>query len=208
MVTFYVVRHGETAANRGGVFQGHMDVPLSDRGRRQAELVGKALSGVRFDRVYSSDLSRAAETAKAIMRYQDCSLVLDRRLREINGGKMQGLTEEEVACRFPGFAADLESDRYHTRRPGGESYSDLDERVARAMDDIYNWHKCVPGGAIVAVVSHGGAIRSMLKGSDPDPLLIRRVVGNCTVSVLERDDRGWITVKIGDGDHLCSLEEE
>ena len=208
MVTFYVIRHGETAANRGGVFQGHLDVPLSEKGRKQADLVAEALRDVCFDAVYSSDLSRAAETARAIMRHHDCSLVLDRRLREINGGKMQGMTEEEVAREFPEFARALEEDRYNVRRPGGESYADLDGRIARALDDIYAWHAAKPGGATVGVVSHGGAIRCMLKASDPDPLLIRRVVGNCTITVLECDESGWRAVTTGDGAHLSCLTDE
>jgi len=208
MVTFYVIRHGETAANRGGVFQGHLDVPLSEKGRKQAELVAKALCNVHFDAVYSSDLSRAAETARAIMRYHDCNFVLDRRLREINGGKMQGMTEEEVAREFPEFGRALEADRYNARRPGGESYADLDQRIGRALDDIYSWHAGKAGGATVGVVSHGGAIRCMLKASDPDPLLIRRVVGNCTITVLESDGSGWRAVTTGDGAHLSCLGEE
>ena len=103
MVTFYVIRHGETEANRGGIFQGHMDVPLSDKGRKQAELVARALQDIHFNAVYTSDLSRAAETARAIMEYQDCGLISDRRLRELYGGNLQGLTQEQVSLNYPEF---------------------------------------------------------------------------------------------------------
>ncbi|MEX0974935.1 MAG: histidine phosphatase family protein [Bacillota bacterium] len=208
MVTFYVIRHGETEANRGGIFQGHMDVPLSDKGRKQAELVAKALQDIHFDAVYTSDLSRAAETARAIMKYHDCSLIADRRLRELHGGELQGLTQKQVSLNYPEFDRAFSADRYNTRRPGGESFADLDQRVARAMEDIQHWHADRPGGATVAVVSHGGAIRSMLKTTDPDPLLIGRVVGNCTISVLECDGSTWQTVKVGEGDHLLCQGEE
>lgn len=208
MVTFYVIRHGETEANRGGIFQGHMDVPLSDRGRKQAELVAKALQDIHFDAVYTSDLSLAAETARAIMKYHGCGLIADRRLRELYGGEIQGLTAEQVAENYPEFERAFNEDRYNIRRPGGESYADLDQRVARAMEDIYRWNAKRPDGATVAVVSHGGVIRTMLNSVDPDPLLLRNTVGNCTISVLECDGGTWRTVKASDGAHLLCLEEE
>jgi probable phosphoglycerate mutase len=177
-------------------------VPLSEKGRKQARLVAEALKDVRFDAVYTSDLCRAAETARAIMRYHDCVLTLDRRLRELYGGRLQGLTAEEVARDFPEFERAFQADRYNARRPGGESYADLDQRVSMAMEDIYRWNEHRPGGGTVGVVSHGGAIRTMFKAADPDPLLIRNVVGNCTVSVLTCDKGVWTTVKEGDGAHL------
>jgi probable phosphoglycerate mutase len=207
MVTFYVIRHGETEANRDGVFQGQTDVPLSDRGRRQASLAALALAGIRFDAVYSSDLSRAAETARAIMEHQTCSLVFDRRLRELHGGKLQGLTWDEAAARYPQFDEAFRKDPVNTRRPGGESFADLRERVARAIRDIYEWN-AEPGGATVAVIGHGGVIHSILEMAGVDAELMEHVVGNCTITVLRRDKDGWASVKIGDAAHLAAMETD
>lgn len=202
MVTFYVVRHGETEANRNGVLQGHLDVPLSSEGLRQARAAGRALAGVEFDAVYSSDLCRARETARAILEGRQCELVLDRRLREINLGSLSGLTGEEARERFPEYHARLAKDPYYTRRPGGgESRMDLRERVASALDDIYEWNKAKEG-ACVAIVSHGGVINAILNIAKAGVDWPGFTVDNCSVTVLERDDDGWRTVKMNDCRHL------
>lgn len=206
MMTFYVMRHGETELNRAGVFQGHMDVPLSDKGRRQAELLGEALAGVRFDAVYSSDLSRAADTARAIMKHQSCTLILDRRLRELHGARSQGLAPHEMAEKYPEFDKAFRLDPVNTRWPGGESFADLQERVARAIDDIYEWNAQRPGGGIVAVVGHGGVVRCILRQAYVDDLLMEQVVGNCTITVLQRDGNTWTVLRLDDGEHLKALD--
>lgn len=205
MLTVYVIRHGETEANKNGVFQGHLDVPLSKKGYMQAERVAEALKDVRFDAVYSSDLSRAYETARAIMRYHNCSLIADQRLREVNGGLLQGLTDLEITERFPEFRKEFVESRYTARRPGGESFADLDERVQRAMADLLSWNQDKPE-ATICVVSHGGAIRSILKLAEPDPEFSRAVVGNCSISVLRHDGEGWKILKVSDCGHLASCE--
>ena len=67
----YMIRHGETVWNVASKLQGHANVALSDNGRRQAELLGKRLSGLKFDQIYASDLARAYETARIIAQYHD-----------------------------------------------------------------------------------------------------------------------------------------
>ena len=163
------------------------------------------MARVKFDVVYSSDLSRAAETARAIMKHQDCPLICDRRLRELNGGRTQGLTREEVALRFPEFDNAYRADPMKARRPGGESFADLRERVARAMDDIYAWNCGRRERATVAVVAHGGVVRSILLEAGAEFPLPQGGVGNCSVTVLERDSTGWRIIKIGDQAHLGAL---
>lgn len=204
-VTVYVVRHGETLANRGGVFQGQMDVPLSEMGRRQAEAVGGALAGVQFDVVYSSDLSRAAETARAIMKHQKCRLVLDRRLREMNGGLCQGTTHEETLAAFPEFVRAWEEDPWNTRRPGGESFADLKARVGRAMDDIVAWNSGKPGGSTVALVGHGGVIRAVLTVAGVERPLLEASVRNCSISIVRRSGNEWTAVKVDECAHLDGI---
>ncbi|CAE6422670.1 unnamed protein product [Rhizoctonia solani] len=87
----YIVRHGETNENRMGIIQGHMDTQLNEAGRAQAKLTGKSLKHVNFVKAYSSDSSRAADTARAIVAYHpDCELVLDPRIRERNMGSLAG----------------------------------------------------------------------------------------------------------------------
>ncbi|KAH9503685.1 hypothetical protein Btru_067153 [Bulinus truncatus] len=80
-----LVRHGETLENREKILQGQTDTHLSDLGKKQAKLVGLRLRDVKFSHMFSSDLSRAAETARAIAEANtasSCELILDSRLRE------------------------------------------------------------------------------------------------------------------------------
>ncbi|CAE6359107.1 unnamed protein product [Rhizoctonia solani] len=87
----YIVRHGETNENRLGIIQGQMDTQLNDAGREQAKITGRSLKDVHFVKAYSSDSSRAADTARAIVAYHpDCELILDRRIRERNMGSLSG----------------------------------------------------------------------------------------------------------------------
>ncbi|KAB5596248.1 hypothetical protein CTheo_233 [Ceratobasidium theobromae] len=87
----YMIRHGETDENRQGIIQGQMDTQLNDAGRNQAKLAGKALKGVHFVRAYSSDSSRAADTAQAIVAHHPkCELILDARIRERYMGSLSG----------------------------------------------------------------------------------------------------------------------
>ncbi|CAE6450186.1 unnamed protein product [Rhizoctonia solani] len=87
----YIVRHGETNENRLGIIQGQMDTQLNEAGRAQAKLTGRSLKDVKFIRAYSSDSSRAVDTAKEIVAYHPgCELVLDPRIRERNMGSLSG----------------------------------------------------------------------------------------------------------------------
>ncbi|HHY35778.1 MAG TPA: histidine phosphatase family protein [Firmicutes bacterium] len=204
MGTYYLIRHGETKANQGGIIQGHMDVPLAEIGKKEAELVGKALSVIRLDAVYSSDLSRARETAQAIVRYQKCKLILDSRLRELHCGEMQGLTLAASRERFPEFFQAFQRDPLRTKRPGGESLLDLYERSCRALEEIYRNY---PEGN-VAIVSHGGVIKCLMAyaaGQEVDPA--SPVVANASISVISRDDKGWHVLKVNDVEHLRPVME-
>ncbi|KAF9014026.1 phosphoglycerate mutase-like protein [Cyathus striatus] len=87
----YLVRHGETDANKQGIIQGHLNTLLNDVGMKQAELVGDALKQIDFDEAYTSDLSRAKHTANAILKYHpEVHLVEDEELRERFMGELQG----------------------------------------------------------------------------------------------------------------------
>lgn len=199
MGTYYLIRHGETESNRTRVIQGHLDVPLSTKGREQAEACGRALAGVRLDAVYSSDLSRALDTACAIARHHGCQVKTDPRLREINCGLMQGLSFSECQHRFPEFFARWQTDPLGQPRPGGESVTQLYQRVVAALEDILRQH---PGDS-VAIVTHGGVIRCLtahVEGETVDPWA--EVVDNCAITVLEHRGDGLVVTRYNDTSHL------
>jgi len=97
----YLIRHGEVAWNRENSYIGSTDLPLNDEGRRQAELLADRLKGTDLAGVYSSDLSRARETAEIIAERLDLSVVIVPELRELDYGEWEGMPEIELPKRYP-----------------------------------------------------------------------------------------------------------
>jgi broad specificity phosphatase PhoE len=140
MTTLLLVRHGETDWNADGRLQGQTDRPLSDFGRRQARQLADDLANEELAAVYSSDLSRARETAEIVAERLGLPVVLDPDLREKDWGTWEGLTA-------------VERDRVEFV---GESTEAHQERILRALRRIAGRH---PGDRSVLVVTHGGSMR-------------------------------------------------
>ena len=158
MTTLLLVRHGETDWNRDGRVQGHADTPLNEAGRAQVRLLADRLVDEPFDAVYSSDLSRARETAEILAAGLGLDVVELPELREKNFGSWEGLTDVEILERFP------DAQRGHWG--DGESADELSARVEEALHRIAGSH---PDGRVL-VVTHGGPLRAMLRrcASDHD----------------------------------------
>ena len=150
MTELLLVRHGETDWNREHRVQGHTDVPLNARGREQARALAEDVADVRLAAVYASDLSRARETAAAVATAQALEVVVDPRLREKNFGSWEGLTDVEIAERFP--------DAVRGGWGDGEATEDVAARVIEAVEVICARHR----DTAVLVVSHGGPLRAIL----------------------------------------------
>lgn len=149
-----LIRHGETAWNAEHRIQGHLDIPLSATGIRQAASLGERLAAETVTAVYSSELARAWLTAVPFAARLGLDIIPDSRLRERSFGVFEGLTVDEIAARHPeGFR------RWRERDPAwaideGESGQQLIDRVLSALDDIASRHR----GETVAVVTHGGVL--------------------------------------------------
>jgi broad specificity phosphatase PhoE len=140
VTTLLLVRHGETDWNADGRLQGHTDRPLSDFGRRQAQQLAAELEGDELEAIYSSDLTRARETAEIVGERLGLPVALDPDLREKDWGSWEGLTA-------------VERDRVEFV---GESTEAHQERMLRALRRIAERH---PGEGRVLVVTHGGSMR-------------------------------------------------
>lgn len=177
---FTLVRHGETAWNANGRWQGQAHVPLNDEGRRQAELLAAHLAaGDRVDLIVSSNLVRASETALIVGRATGAQVVLDERVRELDIGEWQGLTADEVRTWDAERYLAVEHDPYHQSRPGGESGAQCGMRAALALEVLADER----AGGHVVVVSHGGTIRNLLQHIGLGRA-DRMVVGNTSCSKL------------------------
>ncbi len=152
--TLLLIRHGETAWNAEHRIQGHLDIPLSPSGIRQAHRLAERLAGDAIDAVYSSELTRAWLTAVPLAERLGLEVIAESRLRERSFGIFEGLTLDEVAHRHPEAFAQWRGRDPEWLLEGGESGRQLIDRVLAAFNDIVERHR----GATVAVVSHGGVL--------------------------------------------------
>jgi broad specificity phosphatase PhoE len=181
--TLYLIRHGETDWNRDRRIQGQSDTPLNDLGREQARLLGQRLADVPFDLAYSSDLSRAIETAELILESRPMPVTTDVGLRERAFGEWEGGSAEEIARAYPERWAAWRSGARDVSPPGGETQVELERRVTLALDDIV----AVNHGRTLLVVSHGGAIQATLWTWFAVDV---RGMANCTGYIIDVNARG------------------
>lgn len=203
---FWVVRHGESTWNMDGKYQGQTDVPLSQTGVLQAAALAERLTGQHFDAVYSSDLSRASQTAQAIAERLEGGpgVQLESGLREINVGELAGLVIADIRAQYPNYLTTLQADPWATRRPGGESMEDLFERCSRAFLAIREHHP----GQRVLVVTHGGVVRvavGLALGGVPANAWARLSVTNTSITRVLLDEQSGALLGFNDDAHLENL---
>jgi broad specificity phosphatase PhoE len=154
-----LVRHGETASNRDGLGLGRQDVPLTEKGRLQAEALAEALAEEEIAAVYSSPLRRAFETAAAIASPHGLDVVTDEGLTEMDVGELDGLTFREMRERHPEFVSRWLGEEAGTLpMPGGESLQDVQDRAREAVRRICERDD----GETVVAVTHNFVIHALL----------------------------------------------
>ncbi len=186
-----VWRHGETAWNAEGRYQGQADVALNAKGLEQARAAAERIATLRPDRIVSSDLSRASTTAYELARRTGLPVELEPRLQEINVGDWVGMTNAEVFAAHPDFAEALMAGRDARRSATGETGAQAGARVAEAMLDIAEGS---PDGSTVVVASHGFALRVatvFLLGLDYAHNLTLGGLWNASWSILQPGGESW-----------------
>jgi broad specificity phosphatase PhoE len=162
-MTILLARHGETDDNREPIrVQGFRDTPLNDVGRAQARALAERVADSGVVSVWSSDLSRASETASVVASRLGLPVRLDARLREANRGRWEGSRFVDIANDEPSLYAAWLQAGSSWRFPGGESLVEQQDRVMAALADVR-----AAGELPALVVCHGGAIRVVLCTSDP-----------------------------------------
>ena len=204
MARWYLVRHGETAWNAENRVQGQTDVPLHDVGRREALLTGQRLADVRFAAAYSSDLSRATETARIILGAQNGEapeLTVDSVLREVSFGTYEGLTWSDIQnVDEPMANREVARDLDFTP-PEGESFRQVLERIGPFAQALHDLH----ADEDALVVGHGGTLRALavsLLGLPGETVWQLRGLRSASISVLHKDGAWTALTAWNDSGHL------
>lgn len=188
MTTVYMVRHGETDWNGAHRMQGRSDIPLNERGREQASYAAKALADVPFDVIYTSPLSRAEKTAEIIRGKRNIPLIEEKGFMEIDLGKWDGHTPDEMDALYPGQYDFWRSSPGDVHIDGGETFRQVQERAWKAFMAMVHREE----GKTVLLVSHMGCLSTILFKIVGYPLndLWKHPIGNCALCRVEAGAEG------------------
>jgi len=195
-----IVRHGETAWNAEHRVQGQLDVPLNAIGQAQALAAAKVLSREKFDAIYSSDLSRARQTAAPTAAFFSMPIVKEKDLRERHYGIFERLTYAEVKLRYPEDYARFEARDPEYAFRTGESLRNFSERSVSIIARIAGSH---PDQSIL-VFTHGGVLDKLYRFITGLPLSAPRDFGipNAGLNRVEVTRAGWRIRAWADVAHL------
>ena len=194
------MRHGDTELNSAERYWGHSDVKLSAAGFRQAEKLRDCLTAQKIDAIYSGDLQRASETAEIIASRHQLAVTTCLELREINFGKLEGLTFDEINQLYPEVTRLWIEGGSTLQYPGGESLDELNNRVS----DFVGRLKKHTLEETILIVAHSGPLR----------LLVCQLLGIelqhwrqfrldfASVTILETYPQGAILSLLNDVSHL------
>ena len=176
----FVVRHGESENNISALWSGWSDVNLTQKGYEDAQKVGEMLKNIKFDRVYSSDLKRAVETAKTALPGCDCHQ--SRLLREVNVGNIAGSPYSCISYEKRVYAS-----KYGYGEFGGESREEFRNRLISFIKEIEK-----EDFENVILFSHAGVLTEMLSIVTDSEFTKRKIkCTNCAYMIAEYADNEW-----------------
>jgi broad specificity phosphatase PhoE len=181
----YVVRHGLSEGNEKLIFQGWIDFPLVEEGKRQAEHLGRFFHqcDLQFDRIVTSSMVRAQETAQIITDQLDGSspaIEIEDAFKEIYVGDLEGVKSVDVETKFSSYYNRPPSGWFDFKEFGGESWEMLTERVDSVIPKYIDESKLLDDSKML-IVAHGASMRAILRNilkNDDRMMFIR--IQNCT----------------------------
>lgn len=193
-----IIRHAETAWNVAGRWQGHMDVPLNETGHQQAIALANYLRDEPIQRIYTSDLQRARQTAQHIADRLAIPLIADERLRELNVGVFGGLTKPEIQEKYAHEWAQMQKKPLDYVYPEGEARADMVKRFESALEEI-----TVDIEQPIAIVTHGGAIANFMRHKFPRQRDLPKIrYKNTSISTLRKEGHHWVVDSVAMTPHL------
>jgi phosphoserine phosphatase len=158
--TIYLIRHGECAGNREGLFRGRYDFPLNEVGKEQADSLAKELEDVKFDAVFSSPLKRAWKTAEKLCKDRGITPIAQEGFNNIHLGEWEGRPKAEIAEKYPAEFRLWRTEPEKLRMPGAETLAQVQARAVNALVRITEkWM-----GTGIAVVTHRAVLKPLIAG--------------------------------------------
>ncbi len=198
----YLVRHGESKANELNVFLGHGDLDLTEKGRLQAEKTANFLKDVKANAIYSSDLSRAYNTALATAEKLNLPIIKDKGLREIDAGEWDFMPYVELAKRDKEGITTWITNFSEAKCFGGESVKEVQKRMVSTIDKIVKENL----GKTLLLFSHATSIRAFVAFCiDEKDMQKIPWVNNASVTVLEYNDGKYTLLEYGKDDFMDGI---
>ncbi|MEE2885102.1 MAG: histidine phosphatase family protein [Chloroflexota bacterium] len=184
------VRHAESLANAEGRMQGHADFHLSDRGRQQAEHLYTRLQAEDLSptKIFSSPLSRTAETAKIVSKGWPQEIVYLDTLKEHHIGVFSGLTWAEAKVAYPAMAKDLEQSQDWSKVEGAESFQEQRNRARELVGWLVNTHD---QHDVLVAFTHGGFLLQIISVVLGTERLWTTPLGNTALYDFTLDQQQW-----------------
>lgn len=195
-----IIRHGETDWNKEGRIQGQIDIPLNETGRAQALAMAYNSAHFQFSAVFSSDLARAMETAKALAQRENLEITALQQLRERHYGIFQGVTKTEAPDQYPEAYALYQARDLQYNFETGESLTTFAQRVL----NIFNWLVKHHSNQQIAVICHAGLLDVMYRHATGRPLHTERdfAIPNSALNWFHHDGDRWHLVHWDDHHHV------
>ena len=193
----FLCRHGQTEHNDNEIVQGQMDSKINGRGKEQAKELRDRLAEENIDKVYSSSMTRALETAEIVAEPHDVEIEEIEELKEVARAKFEGEQFEDLIEEI----TSSETEDYLWKPKGGESLEELKERGVKFLNSI----KGEQEGEKIIAISHGGTISSTILGilehSSKNSYRIKQE--NCNINKLTWNaEEGWSIHSVNDISHL------
>lgn len=208
MTTVILLRHGESVANSRGIIAAQLDMPLSDVGRQQAKLAAKYIAeNYRIDKIYSSDLSRAYDTASAVAEKLNMEIIKTKALREIYAGIWEGMKYTDIAVKYAEDYKIWLEDIGRSRPTGGESAEELGIRIMSELNRIADENE----GKTILAVTHATVIRAaqtIIEYSSIEKMQGCDFVSNASVNIFVRENDKWEVFVTSIDEYLSDLKTD
>ncbi len=187
----YMIRHGETDWNVVRKLQGRSDIPLNEEGRRLARVTAEALADVKFDRIYTSPLQRAKETAMIMKRDRDIPVIEEERIQEISFGIYEGYfcAEDHYTIPDKDFIYFFKQPEKYVAPQGAEEIEVLCKRTTDFLQELV--HNTAYQDDTILVSTHGAALRGLLSSINMNgaaEFWKGGVHKNCAITIVEAVD--------------------